>query len=167
MASTNLTYTGANEHVTVTAEVTELTTKGSTRDVQLRLTVKVNRSGLNLTGYYTAYLAEPKIYAEDECSVSSIGTDIFKETFTVPINSDNTTADIDFRFSISIGAGSSYTVTMEGTITKLTLTKYNPGVVFIDNGTAFEEYQVYIDNGTSWDHHIPYVDNGSGWDMCN
>lgn len=41
------------------------------------------------------------------------------------------------------------------------------GVVYIDNGTAFEPYHVYIDNGTSWDLYIPYIDNGTSWDVVS
>lgn len=41
------------------------------------------------------------------------------------------------------------------------------GLVYINNGTAFEAYEVYIDNGSSWDKYLPYIDNGSSWDICS
>lgn len=41
------------------------------------------------------------------------------------------------------------------------------GVVYIDNGTAFEPYLTYIDNGTNWDLYIAYIDNGTDWDIVS
>lgn len=41
------------------------------------------------------------------------------------------------------------------------------GVVYIDNGTAFEPYLTYIDNGTSWDLYLVYVDDGTNWNMIS
>ena len=47
------------------------------------------------------------------------------------------------------------------------LTAIPRGLVHIDSGSGFEDYQVYIDNGSSWDLYMPYVDNGSSWDLCS
>lgn len=41
------------------------------------------------------------------------------------------------------------------------------GVVYIDNGEAFEPYLAYIDNGSSWDLYLMYVDNGTDWDIVS
>lgn len=37
------------------------------------------------------------------------------------------------------------------------------GVIYIDNGIAFEPYLVYRDNGSSWDLYLAYYDNGTSW----
>ena len=41
------------------------------------------------------------------------------------------------------------------------------GVVYMDNGTAFEPYLAYIDNGTSWDLCLVYIDSGTNWDVAS
>lgn len=41
------------------------------------------------------------------------------------------------------------------------------GVIYIDNGSAFEPYLIYIDNGTNWDLYFGYVDNGTSWDIVS
>lgn len=41
------------------------------------------------------------------------------------------------------------------------------GVVYIDNGTAFEPYLTYIDNGTEWELYLVYVDNGIDWNIIS
>lgn len=48
----------------------------------------------------------------------------------------------------------------------VTLTAIPRGIVHIDSGSGFVDYQVYIDNGSSWDLYMPYADNGSSWDLC-
>lgn len=41
------------------------------------------------------------------------------------------------------------------------------GVVYIDNGTAFEPYLAYIDNGTEWELYLMYVDDGTDWNIIS
>ena len=41
------------------------------------------------------------------------------------------------------------------------------GVVYIDNGTAFEPYLAYIDNGTDWELYLMYVDDGTDWNIIS
>ena len=41
------------------------------------------------------------------------------------------------------------------------------GVVYIDNGVAFEPYLAYIDNGTDWELYIMYVDDGTNWNIIS
>lgn len=41
------------------------------------------------------------------------------------------------------------------------------GVVYIDNGAAFEPYLAYIDDGTNWNLYLMYVDNGNSWDIIS
>lgn len=53
------------------------------------------------------------------------------------------------------------------TSTDVPLDAISRGLVRIDSGSGFVDYQVYIDNGSSWDLYMPYVDNGSSWDLCS
>ena len=41
------------------------------------------------------------------------------------------------------------------------------GVVYIDNGVAFEPYLAYIDNGTNWELYLMYVDDGTNWNIIS
>jgi len=41
------------------------------------------------------------------------------------------------------------------------------GVVYIDNGTAFEPYLAYIDNGTDWEPYLMYIDDGTDWNIIS
>lgn len=41
------------------------------------------------------------------------------------------------------------------------------GIVYIDNGSAFEPYLPYVDNGTSWDVYLVYIDDGTSWNMIS
>ena len=41
------------------------------------------------------------------------------------------------------------------------------GVVYIDNGTAFEPYLAYIDNGSEWELYLMYVDSGAKWQIIS
>lgn len=41
------------------------------------------------------------------------------------------------------------------------------GVVYIDNGTAFEPYLAYIDDGTEWQLYLMYVDDGTDWNIIS
>lgn len=41
------------------------------------------------------------------------------------------------------------------------------GLVHIDNGESWGDYEVYIDDGESWAQYIPYIDDGESWVMCN
>lgn len=46
--------------------------------------------------------------------------------------------------------------------------EYAPlGLVYIDNGIAFEAYQPYIDDGTKWVECIPHISNGTDFEQCN
>lgn len=41
------------------------------------------------------------------------------------------------------------------------------GVVYIDNGIAFEPYLPYIDNGSTWDLYLAYIDDGTEWKIIS
>lgn len=41
------------------------------------------------------------------------------------------------------------------------------GLVHIDNGNNFEQYNIYIDSGKGWDLYVPYIDNGTSWDLLS
>lgn len=86
-------------------------------------------------------------------------------TVNITHNTDGTKS-LSFSFSVTDRDGLSYTCGSASSSGSMTLTAITPqGVVYIDNGSAFEAYQVYIDNGSSWDRYIPYIDNGSSWDL--
>ena len=38
------------------------------------------------------------------------------------------------------------------------------GIVYIDSGAGFEEYQCFIDSGTAFELYQPCVDNGTAWE---
>lgn len=94
-------------------------------------------------------------------------------TLTILSGSATVTHDADGSKTMSVAfsidmAAVSYTpgpVSVSGK--SMDLTKIDRGLVYIDTGSGFEEYQVFIDNGSGWDHYIPYIDNGTGWDMCS
>jgi hypothetical protein len=46
-----------------------------------------------------------------------------------------------------------------------TLNYMESGLVYIEDGSKFEQFLVYIDNGSGWDLYSPYRDNGSSWDL--
>lgn len=59
------------------------------------------------------------------------------------------------------------TGTGSGSVSVVTGTREEQGLVHIDNGSEFEDYQMYIDNGTGWDGpYVLCIDNGTGWDAC-
>lgn len=59
---------------------------------------------------------------------------------------------------------SGYTHTVKGDVS-VSVTAEAQGIVYIDNGGAFEPYQVFIDNGSSWEQYAPFVDSGISWEM--
>lgn len=51
--------------------------------------------------------------------------------------------------------------------TVLAYTDMLSGLVHIDDGESWGDYEVYIDDGESWAQYIPYIDDGDTWTMCN
>ena len=128
MASHNLSVSGYTSVITATATVTENTTTGTTRSVTLKLTVKAKDTTYARDGYYSVSCEESGTSISSQSYVcpgsGSTAVTLFEETFNVTMNSDNTTATIDFSFSANIyssSVGAYRTIT--GTITKLTLTE--------------------------------------------
>ncbi len=128
MASTNLSVSGYTSVIQATATVTENTTTGSTRSVTLKIAVKAVDTTYSRNGYYSVSCAESGTSVSSQYYTCPGSEDdaytIFSQTFTVTMNSDNTTATIDLSFSANI-----YSSTVgayreiEGTITTLTLTE--------------------------------------------
>lgn len=96
--------------------------------------------------------------------------------------SNGATLYADDKLKITFGANAGYklktntvngatftsgnTHTVSGNVT-IAATAELQGLVYIHDGTSWNQYLIYIDNGTGWDMYVPYVDNGSGWDMCS
>lgn len=126
MASTNLSYSGSTGVINATAYITEVTTSGKTRKVRLRLAVyAVDYSG-GRDGSYSVTCSNSGTDTSSSCVINGSELDIFDETFTVSLNSDNTTANINLSFEAKLYSSSSGWKTITGTITKLTLTEYIP-----------------------------------------
>lgn len=128
MASHNLSVSGYTSVITATASLTEVTTTGSTRRVRLVISVKAKDTTYARSGYYSVSCSQSGTN-DSRISYTCPGSSssayaIFDETFTVSMNSDNTTATIDLSFSANIYSstvGAYREIT--GKITKLTLTK--------------------------------------------
>lgn len=156
MASTNLSVSGYTSVIAATATVTEHTTTGSTRKVTLNLSVKAADTSFSRDGYYSVACTQSGTSISNQSyscpGSSSSAVTLFEETFNVTMNSDNTTATIDFSFSANIysvnaneGLGAYRTIT--GTITTLYLTKQINALTLTINqgvGTALAMYRVYL-----------------------
>ena len=127
MASTNLTYSGATGVLNAKAEVTEVTTTGMTRQVRLRLCVYAVDYGEGRNGSYSVKCSNAGVDMSTACVITGSELDIFDKTFTVYLTSDFTTAIIDLSFKAQVYSASAGGYrTIEGTITRLTLTEYIP-----------------------------------------
>lgn len=128
--------------------VTEVTSYKLTTDAGTGAKITVNRTSSPLGGASTGNLASgATIYPSDVLKITFTPTEGYEiETHTV--NGSTFTS------------GNSHTVTANVTVKA---TAKVMGIVYINN----EPYLIYIGNGTSWDQCVPYVGNGSSWDMCS
>lgn len=139
MASTNLSYSGHTGVIKAKAYITEITTSGTSRQVRLRLAVYSADYSSGRDGYYSVDCSTTGTDTGSvSCVISGSELDIFDETFTVSLNSDNTTASIDLSFEAKLYSSSAGGYrTISGTITKLTLTEYIPkNTLSISAGTG-------------------------------
>lgn len=129
MASCNLSYSGHTGVIKAKAYVTELTTSGTTRRVNLRVTVCSNDgfSG-NRDALYsvscTQSNTDDSVPMYNGFYINGTEQDIFNETFSVPIARGSSTVSINLTFKAALyssSAGGNRTI--NGTITQLTLTK--------------------------------------------
>lgn len=133
MASTNLTYSGTGSGaIKATAYITENTTDGTTRSITLRLAICAN------DGFSSQRDAKYNITCPEANVNESVDyysgfylqgeeIDIFNKTFTVYLNNDNKTANIDLDFDVTFKSTSAPSgKSISGSITTLTLTEYVP-----------------------------------------
>ena len=88
------------------------------------------------------------------------------DVFTIELESDALKPETDY-YLYMWGGDTDYSLvkidTPENHSVEIT---YKGGIVYIDNGTSFDEYEVWIDNGTTWEQYQVFIDNGTSWDEC-
>ena len=133
--------------VTITADVNSYSL---TINPSIGSNIIVNRTSSPLKGAATGNItsADP-IYYNDVLAITFIALPGYGLVTTTVNGSDFT-------------SGNTHAVT--DNVTVATTTK-QLGLVYIDNGSGFDEYLIYIDNGSSWEQYAPYLDNGSDWDL--
>lgn len=136
---------GQNPTLRIVTEVAsyQLTTSAGTGS-----TITVNRTSSPLGGAATGILASGAAIYQSDVLVITFGTAEGYEIVTHTVNGS------------AFPSGGTLTVTANVTVKA---TAKVMGLVYIKN----EPYLIYIGNGTSWDQYIPYVGNGSGYDMCS
>lgn len=104
MASTNLKYTcnEGNNPWNIWAEVTELTTSGTTREIQLAIYVQASDYQYGRSGYYSVKCSEANVntgqVSHDIPGSSQSALEILNETFDVTVD-DNGKASVDVSFT--------------------------------------------------------------------
>lgn len=127
MASTNLDYGGRTGAIKATASVSEVTTSGTTRTVHLVVKVQSNdgfsgRRDASYSVQCTQSGTDDYVGMYEGFYVEGGANTIFDETFDVSIARGSSSAYIDLSFTVTMRSGASGDVSINGTITKLTLT---------------------------------------------
>jgi hypothetical protein len=170
-----VTFTYETTGYVLTLEVNETGTSISNNTSTVSWAVKLSaKSGWGFSQHSFGYLVKlngvtvaelVRVAYENQLTLNSGSTiTIISGTSEVTHNADGTLngmvayAELDCASLTYLPDG----INVSGTVN---LTPISRGLVFIDNGSAFEPYEIYIDNGTGWDKYIPYIDNGSSWDV--
>ena len=131
MASANLNYSGHTSVIAAKAYVTELTTSGTTRYVNLRVTVYAKDfSGARDAGYSVSCSqsgTNVTVPMYNGFTITGSEKEIFNQNFYVSVPSGSYTASINFSFSASLyssSAGGNRSIS--GSITQLTLSVSAP-----------------------------------------
>lgn len=87
------------------------------------------------------------------------------KTFTVTHGANGKfSGTLEASYRLNVNYGGKYVGTISGSGT-ITLTDIARGLVYIDDGSSYGQYQVWIDNGTAYEQYAPYIDNGSSWEL--
>ena len=173
---------GNSYNYTYTCEVTENSVNNATNTSNVTITFKI-KGGVSSGNQYSGYNENWGIYVNGSLKNSGVNASqtlaagvtktIGSWTGDVTHNSDGS---LNMPVSVYLWHGISspntnsflpvqYQSSAPLAMGSVPLTNIARGLVYIDNGSGFEQYQVYIDNGTSWEQYAPYIDSGSAWGL--
>lgn len=151
-------------------EWTETAVNTNANTSTVSVTLKLHHGGLSVAagaddcsltlGGTTQKWTGPNIY-QSGVNTITLGT----RTFTVAHGSDGKfSGALAASYRLNVTYSGTYVGTISGSGT-IALTDIARGLVYIDDGSSFGQYQVWIDNGTAFEQYAPYIDNGSSWEM--
>ena len=151
-SGSQLTVSGA---VTVVSSATKKTYKLTVTKSSTGVVVNVNRSSSPIGGGSIGLLnSGATLYYNDVIKVSyekNAGYNLTAATVngaTIPVKSTN----IGETANITVTANQVVVVTVE-----------QSAVVYIGNGTSFDQYQIFIGDGTNWNQYQAYIGDGTNW----